>query len=388
MRAYSAAHFPFDEHLILRWQDATAGVVSEYTGGADGRAYPITLHGEIRGPAASIADAEQRFPSTIGSVLPILALAGNAAIADPLPITTHGLDVSTPQPIIYYQTPPADAWFPPGKRLFDVDATRALLASMTKHAVGGLLFRAVEAYRRALGHWVPEEQLLAGEFLYISAETLSRFLVDSRAADRGISHKNLARLLDEPDAEALRRRYLREEIFGGDTEALENLSKASNGFEHGYMAFNEIRGLMDAILQRSMGHTRRALLAAAGVPASGQARLLAEAFEEPRALVPAVKVVRGELSLRDPEGAAPAMDGGSVELEIPPTRITGGQRDASGEIRFQVPTDVKVVQLPENVQITFTSAGMRAAHVTRASASPAEAVSNPRDESGVGESER
>lgn len=30
-------------------------------------------------------------------------------------------------------------------------------------------------------HWMPEERLLGGEFLFIAAETLSRFLVESRA---------------------------------------------------------------------------------------------------------------------------------------------------------------------------------------------------------------
>ncbi len=41
-------------------------------------------------------------------------------------------------------------------------------------AVGGqprvdLLHRAIESYRHALAHWVPEEHLLAGEFLFIGA---------------------------------------------------------------------------------------------------------------------------------------------------------------------------------------------------------------------------
>jgi hypothetical protein len=60
------------------------GRESEYTGREDGRAYPVTIHGEIRGEGESLDKAEPRLANAISSVLPILALAGNAAIADPL----------------------------------------------------------------------------------------------------------------------------------------------------------------------------------------------------------------------------------------------------------------------------------------------------------------
>jgi hypothetical protein len=45
---------------------------------------------------------------------------------------------------------------------------------------GAAVTALAESYRRAVGHWVPEERLLAGEFLAIAAETLSRFLIESR----------------------------------------------------------------------------------------------------------------------------------------------------------------------------------------------------------------
>jgi hypothetical protein len=86
----------------VRWPDADAKIQSEYTGGADGRAYPVTLHGEIRGPGVSIDEAEPRLANAIGNVLPIIAVSANAAIADPLAVATHGLDLSEPQPLIAY----------------------------------------------------------------------------------------------------------------------------------------------------------------------------------------------------------------------------------------------------------------------------------------------
>ena len=86
MRAYAAAHFEWDDILTLTWPDAVAMLQSEYTGGHDGRAYPVTIHGEIRGNGDSLEEAEPRLASAIGNTLPIIAVASNAAIASPLAI--------------------------------------------------------------------------------------------------------------------------------------------------------------------------------------------------------------------------------------------------------------------------------------------------------------
>jgi hypothetical protein len=191
VRAYAAAHFDFDEHLVVRWPDASAWFVSEYTGGDDGRAYPVTIHGEIRGVGQLLGDAEQRLGAAVRNVFPVLSLAANAAMADPLAVASYGLDLSTPQPFTGYETPQAHDWVPPGARRFDLEATLALLTAVGQHPHTDLLPRAIESYRRAVGHWVPEERILAGEFLFIAAETLSRFLIECRAHAAGMT-PNLA----------------------------------------------------------------------------------------------------------------------------------------------------------------------------------------------------
>ncbi len=112
MRAHSAAHFEWDDVLTVTWPDAEAKLQSKYTGGGDGRAYPVTIHGEIRGPGESLAEAEPRLAQAIGNTLPLIALASNAAVADPLAVAAHGLDLTEPQPFVGYRTPSASEWFP------------------------------------------------------------------------------------------------------------------------------------------------------------------------------------------------------------------------------------------------------------------------------------
>jgi hypothetical protein len=116
MRAYAFAHFAFDDHLTVTWPDAKAVLLSEYTGGEDGRAYPVTIFGEIRGEYPSIEEAETRLANSIGNTLPIVA--ANAGIADPLAVAVYGIDLSERQTFLV--TPRRE---PPSGFLRVVDAS-------------------------------------------------------------------------------------------------------------------------------------------------------------------------------------------------------------------------------------------------------------------------
>jgi hypothetical protein len=383
IRAYAAAHFEWGDVLTLTWPDALAKYQSEYTGGDDGRAYPVTIHGEIRGEAASIEDAERRLGGAVRDPLSIVALASNAAVADPLAVACHGLDLSAPQPFVGYRTPSAQTWFPPGARRIDVEATKAMAAAIGTQRRIDLLYRAVESYRRALTHWVPEERLLAGEFLFIAAETLSRFLIESRATSAGMTPKDLARAAGL-DNEGLRARYLRDEVFSGDARALEAMRDASNGFEHGYMSVTDVRGLLKGVLERSMGHVRRALIVATGMDRSLAARLLSDRYDEPRGLVPEIRFVTGTVRAVDPANP-PVFDGGAIELEWaqdPP--IVTVKADGRVDITFS--TNVAVRAITPGAELDLESWGMRAAHVTPVDEVGVDAqcgVDDPESESGT-----
>jgi hypothetical protein len=362
MRAYAMAHFEYDEVLPVTWPDATAWLQSEYTGGYDGRAYPVTLHGEIRGIGRSLDAAQERLANAIGSVLPTLALSANAAIADPLPVMAFGLDLTEPAPFVAYRSPPAEAWFPPGKRRFDFAATEALLHAVGHHPEADLLQRAVETYRRALNHWMPEERLVAGEYIYIAAETLSRAIIEQRARARAMTPKNLARLEGDAGPEALRARVLRDDVFSGDDEALDALRTASDGFEHGYLSVDEVRRLGEGVLDRSAGYVREALLGATGLESRHIRSLLADAYAEPRGLAPLIQWVTGKLAR--PDSSRPAGSIGTTELELEWGPLSLQVIDsAEDEVTLEIPSTLTAQSLPENVEVRFEGSGMRAVGV-------------------------
>jgi hypothetical protein len=164
MRAYAAAHFDWDDILTVTWPDATAMLQSEYTRGRTGRAYPVTIHGEIRGEGQSLDEAQPRLANAIGNTLAIIAVAANAAIASPLAVAAHGLDLTAPQPFTVYRTPGPDEWFPPGGRRIDKEAALALTRAVGTHAPTDLLHRAFETCRRALAHWIPRSACSRASF--------------------------------------------------------------------------------------------------------------------------------------------------------------------------------------------------------------------------------
>lgn len=366
MRAYAAAHFAYGEMLGVHFSDptATAFLQSEYTGGKDGHAYAVTIHGEIRGKGATIEQAEPLLAEAVGGVLPMIALSANAAVADPLAIATYGLPVDTPKPFIGYSTPAAHTWFPPGKRRIHRSATAALMDAIDGLAHRGLLRRAIESYRRALIHWTPEEALLAGEFLFIAAETLSRFLIEEEAAKKGITPKNLARLRGSNDPDDLRRKFLEDHVFGGHGSDLDALKAASDGFEHGYMTIDDVRNLMEPVLARCFGHLRRALIAASEVPDPHRGDLLAPEFDEPRGLVPVFKMIRGQMRRNDPALAAPTPEQvAELELEWKDDPPIAEVRD-NGDVDITLSYNVTVRTMPENLALDINERGVRAAHVT------------------------
>jgi hypothetical protein len=119
-------HFELADILTLHWGDAVGKLQSEYTGGDDGLAYPVTLHGKIRGEGINLEEAQQRLGDVLSNFFPLLAVAANAAIATPLAVAAHGLDLPEPQPFIAYANPLPHEWFPPGMRKIAISDTLAL----------------------------------------------------------------------------------------------------------------------------------------------------------------------------------------------------------------------------------------------------------------------
>jgi hypothetical protein len=140
------------------------------------------------------------------------------------------------------------------------------------------------------------------------------------------------------------------------------MQEASNGFEHGYMAVHDVRGLLEPVLERSMGLVRLALIRCSGVDDGAAERLLSETFATPRGLVPAIVMTRGQISREDRTRPPEQLDSAAVDLEwSSTTEFVAEVKDGETQISFT--DEAKVTNLPANVSLELSGVGMRAAHV-------------------------
>jgi hypothetical protein len=314
VKATSAAQLPPGHALILdvpdgqwRIQNASAGASS--------------LRGEMRGPATDLNDAYRRMPMRIGGAFGWLLLVANATIGDEVLVVAHGL-----QPrgdavnLIAYETPSLTGQLPLRTRTVDPDLVVAVMQGGDRYAAvsseaGAYYSRAVGRYRDALKYWTYETGLLAGEFLWLSAEVLSRALVEAEAASKRMTPKNLAQSKKVNGPDQLYRRARKQTIFLGEEDALEALEAASHGFEHGYGELDSVRQQSGPILRRAARCVRRALIKALNLPAAVEAAILDPSIEEPLPILPEMRAIAARVRVTDAD-VAPETIKDAIEVNV------------------------------------------------------------------------
>ncbi len=93
----------------------------------DTTGYPFMLRAEIPGPATGLDDAQRRLGDRAGSLFPLVALAANAAHADPGLVVAHASRPAVDRPAewIAYEWPPASEHVPPHSRTIDPNLVRS-----------------------------------------------------------------------------------------------------------------------------------------------------------------------------------------------------------------------------------------------------------------------
>jgi hypothetical protein len=266
---------------------------------------------------------------------------------------------SEPSPAewIAYEWPAPNTYFPPQSRTVPANHVGALLEAADRYPSAGYHGRAVGLYREALNYWTPESTLLAAEYLWMATEALSRGIVEAEAAQRKITPGNLAQLRKVAGPPILYK-LAREEMFADDAEALDALSKSSEGFEHGYMPIPNVRALAEPVLERAARKVRRALISVLDLDATVAGELLDPDLDEPRGMVPALKVLRGEVRVTDPS-VVPDRLADAVEVDWESQGEREVERNAEGRLTITGTTKATFRGCPDGVALTVTSSGMR-----------------------------
>lgn len=259
---------------------------------------------DARGPAGSIEEAVSTFGNAAGSIIPVMTLSTNAAINDLEPElayeSTPGIEIKS-----YLQSMlPDEMPIIHRGRILHTDATIALLKAIEGHNERSRIIRSIGQYRLALNHWRWGHETLATAHLYIGMETLTKAVVRGQQQSSGLVESDFARQLGVDPAslgpcdrlssmiEAATRRNL---LFQGDEDCHKGAKAASDGFEHGYMPFDQIRQHAQGVRDKTATYLREAIIGLLDLEQAYREIILSSPQNEPLGRWPIVKYMRGQL---------------------------------------------------------------------------------------------
>ena len=264
LRASSAARFTDDGWLSILNQRTNYGSVNlvfrtRYDDSSLDAKIPRELWIDARGPAPSIDSAIEAFAGAASFFLPMLSVTTNAAILD-LQVhlafnNTRGLKERE----FFQAFIPEERGLPRVTRKVNAKMSEEFFACVSKCGEHERLLRACEQYRQALTHWGNGQELLALAHLYMGVEALTKSLLRRLCKQHQTDEDGLASLFSVEKSE-LDATIRREVIFQGDLDCHREAKKASDGFEHGFLGFGDLRAIAARRRDQTAEYLRKAIL--------------------------------------------------------------------------------------------------------------------------------
>lgn len=225
----------------------------------------------------------------------------------------------------YQQIPDKEGVLPRETRGIDVMPSfgfvRAMYDRPEEDPARQLLVRAAQQYSLMLQKWHPDTKALALMHAAIGAETLFELALQRMLGENAATREELADTIQETvfakEVPRNRRKALKlsrlknyviaNAIYHGDTECFEATTKASNGYEHGYGDYSEIKRIAEEHRDRAAAHLRRAIIDLSGADDADKAYLLSDRFQNPVESWPAITIT-GLLSDALPFSDRPPID--------------------------------------------------------------------------------
>jgi hypothetical protein len=213
------------------------------------------------------------------------------------------------------------------------------------------LQRAANQYRLALDHWRAGAESLVLAHLWMAIEALTKVQVRRLRKDGGFqSDEDLATALGVPlkelDATARRLHLLR-----GDEECYSKAKKASDGLEHGFLAFDEIHAHAEEVYERLAQYVRAALFAFCDLDERTKSIVLTDPYDKPMGTWPLVKFVRGKLLGKGTDLAPSNQAYPFIKWR---SSVSSCTADAHGKMNFEF-TESFTPQLGEGISLQLSS---------------------------------
>ncbi len=183
-------------------------------------------------------------------------------------------------------------------RRINLGYVKESIDSLGKSEHGERLRRAITQYVLALERWKRGNEILSTAHLYMGIEALVP-VIKKIELDKAClsSNKELADLW-KIDIRELDPTIKRDHLFQGDLSCYRDAKKASDGIEHGFLSYAELRPLSEHARDKSAFYLREAIVKLLELPPNVKVGLLSPPYATPIGTIDYIRYLRGTLSSR------------------------------------------------------------------------------------------
>lgn len=269
-----------------------------------------TLPGElwidVRGPSFSMGEAVTLYGNAASGILSVIAFCTNAAIGDIEPELVYDNSPQKSKRDFLQNMLPDEMPILHVRRRVNINVIKAVMRDIENHKEKDRIMRAVAQYNMALRNWRFGKETLATAHMYMGIEALvkavTRASIESENSNEDVFARKLGIDIEKvkldpckhlsTELQAVVRKDI---IFKRDYDTHRESKRASDGFEHGFLPFDEIRNHAVKVRDKTALYLREAIINLIGLDESSQKILLTSPFDEPMGHWPVVKYIRGQL---------------------------------------------------------------------------------------------
>lgn len=315
---------------------------------------PRELWIDARGPAVSLNSAVIAFTNAAMFFTTIISFCVNGDAGD---CRFHIAYDNTPgqaEREFFEQFVEDERGMPHPSRRIKPSAITSVIDVLGSHTHTDRLRRAIIQYVLALKYWSKGEEILAVAHLYMGMETLVPVVRKNELDKHNYNTtQELADYWGIPLKE-LDSKIKKEILFEKDQECHRYAKKASDGVEHGFLGFDEIRPLAINIRDKTAEYLRRAIIKLLQLPAEVEQELLKSTYQKPIGTEGYIRYLRGYLLSNHDRLASEGNEYPLVEWRF---QVTSFTRTDNNELRLSISQDMTprlgegVTFRPESVEI-------------------------------------
>ncbi len=306
LRGSSAVYTPSKKGFEINNFPSSAGLVninfrSRWIQKNENTKVPGDLWIEVKGKGKNLYESLAPFANAGGALIPILSISANAAINDPeLELAYDSSPQSSERDYFQHYVPPESGEIHILRQIKSKE-TIDLIESLSRSVNAERINRAINHYRLSLSFWRFGKETFSLAHLWMALEALTRSRIKRELTQRSLkTNQDLAGVLGT-QVDELDPTVKRELILKGDQECYSKSKKASDGFEHGFLEFEEIQELATDTRTKMAQYIRDEIFNQLELNENTFKILTKEPFEKPLGYWPVVKNIRGKLLGNNPE---------------------------------------------------------------------------------------